>query len=326
MQIQLTVTWLDVCLMIFKMVQKIHNSSSLVMFSKQNKVNDIENDANRPSQFGPIVVSAVVFPPRVHLNTPLHHHLPNEYLVCCWHLKQCQEMASTLIAAICSDGSFFFFFFFLLSWVIASLQCWPQCATISLSVLCRIGYELVWAINGTKHFPITSSINSFPLLFVYKHEAAYFQTTPTWTLRCKTKKQTKKKSWVHFYLYPAIITRTWLSCAEEKKTAFNQFLFLCLPHILVRTCSSEKHVELFGYFMLLPKKTAMVLQAISGSGGLLAPAGACHSSGKPQCPLCQLSGEYSLTAKVFGPSGEARHKQLCSFIGLIYLFYVLAGT
>lgn len=78
--------------------------------------------------------------------------------------------------------------------------------------------------------------------------------------------------------------------------------------------------------MRLLKKTAMVLQAISGSVGLLAPAGVCHSSGKPQCPLCQLSGEYSLTAKVFGPSGEARHKQLCSFIGLIYLFYVLAGT
>ncbi len=40
------------------------------MFSKQNKVNDIENDANRPSQFRPIVLSAVVFPPLVHLNTP----------------------------------------------------------------------------------------------------------------------------------------------------------------------------------------------------------------------------------------------------------------
>lgn len=41
-----------------------------------------------------------------------------------------------------------------------------------------------------------------------------------------------------------------------------------------------------------------------------------------------LSAEWGIfpPAKVFGPSGEARHKQLCSFIGLIYLFYVLAGT
>lgn len=76
------------------------------MFSQQNKVNDIENDANRRSQFRPIVLSAVVSPPLVHPNTPLHHHLPNEYLVCCWHLKQCQEMASILIAAICLDGLF----------------------------------------------------------------------------------------------------------------------------------------------------------------------------------------------------------------------------
>lgn len=67
-----------------------------------------------PLNLVPIVLSAVVFPPLVHLNTPLHHHLPNEYLVCCWHLKQCQEMASILIAAICLDG-----LFFLLSWVIA---------------------------------------------------------------------------------------------------------------------------------------------------------------------------------------------------------------
>ena len=149
MQIQLTVTWLDVCLMIFKMVQKIHNSSSLVMFSKQNKVNDIENDANRPSQFGPIVVSAVVFPPRVHLNTPLHHHLPNEYLVCCWHLKQCQEMASTLIAAICSDGSFFFFFFFfavLGDCVVAML------ATVCNNFLvCSVPYWLWAGVSDKRH-------------------------------------------------------------------------------------------------------------------------------------------------------------------------------
>lgn len=44
------------------------------MFSKQNKVNDIEDDANRPSQFRSIVLSAVVFSPLVHLNTTLHHH------------------------------------------------------------------------------------------------------------------------------------------------------------------------------------------------------------------------------------------------------------
>lgn len=40
-----------------------------------------------------------------------------------------------------------------------------------------------------------------------------------------------------------------------------------------------------------------------------------------------LSVEWGISppAKVSGPSGEVRRKQLCSFIGLIYLFYVLAG-
>lgn len=76
------------------------------MFSKQNKANDIENEASRPSQIRSIVFSAVVFLPLVHLNSLLHHHIPNECLVCCWHLKQCQEMAPTLIAAICLDRLF----------------------------------------------------------------------------------------------------------------------------------------------------------------------------------------------------------------------------
>lgn len=51
----------------------------LVIFSKQNKVNDTGNDANLLLLFKPIVLS--VFPPQVHLNTPQslpHHHLPNE--------------------------------------------------------------------------------------------------------------------------------------------------------------------------------------------------------------------------------------------------------
>lgn len=42
--------------------------------------------------------------------------------------------------------------------------------------------------------------------------------------------KTKKKSWVHFYLYPAIITRTWLSCAEKKtkQLSTNFSPFVCL--------------------------------------------------------------------------------------------------
>lgn len=58
------------------------------MFSKQKKVKDIENDANCPSQFRPLVLFALLFPLLVHLNTPFHHHLPNEYLVCCWQVMR----------------------------------------------------------------------------------------------------------------------------------------------------------------------------------------------------------------------------------------------
>lgn len=85
--------------------KKLQITITVTFCCSQNgwRVNANGNDANRPSQFRSIVFSSVVFHPPVHLNTLLHHHIPNGYLVCCWHLKQCQEMASILIAAICLD-------------------------------------------------------------------------------------------------------------------------------------------------------------------------------------------------------------------------------
>lgn len=63
---------------------------------------------------GPLQFSAhcfppgVLFPPLVRLNPRLlHHHIANERLVGCWHLKWRQAMAFSLIAAICADRLLF---------------------------------------------------------------------------------------------------------------------------------------------------------------------------------------------------------------------------
>lgn len=116
---------------------------------------------------GPLQFSAhcfspgVLFPPLVHLNSLLlHHHIANERLLDCWHLKWRQAMASSLIAAICSDRLFCLFVFLLLSVLLflmlsrddfaqfaTAVSLTSPCATISSSLWHR---SQLWADEAAK--------------------------------------------------------------------------------------------------------------------------------------------------------------------------------
>lgn len=105
-----------------------------------------------------------------------------------------------------------------------------------------------------------------------------------------------------------------------QKNSFKPVFSHTLSHILVKSYSPVKHFELLGYFVLLFRETVMVLQAMCGSVGLRGPAGMCHSSRKPQCPLCQLSGEYSLLLKCLAPQGKPGTNSYAALLDLYICF------